>query len=108
MGLFITVFIVSYGLSIVIGRLLITKIVLPQKQSIFSSFQLAIIRALFYTPTLGMGGHGIALLPTALAMVFTESRYFEQMMIPSAVVFMLSLIASFISYSNNISDSSEE
>ncbi len=95
-------------MSFAIGKLVVIKLISPQKESWGKCIQLAVVRAMFYTPTVGMGGHGIALLPTVVAMIFTESKYYLTMLSLPIIVLTISLFTSLVVLSGKKPASSDK
>lgn len=87
-------FAVSFTTSVVIGRFVIQLLVAKWEESVAKWMGLAGVRALFYTPTIVAGGHGIGLLPTVFAVFFAEQRYLAWTILPGIIVFIVSMFLS--------------
>ncbi len=93
-------FVVLFGLAVgaLVGRALIVVVCRRIGHPLVVAGLLAAVRALFYSPTLLIMGHGIALMPTVAALVLAwrlaEAEMPLPFLLPAATVFVDSLISS--------------
>ncbi len=84
-------FLLIVGLTIGVGHVLIRFGTARMANLPVRSVCRAFIRALFYAPTLMVGGHGVGLVPTIVALVYAASSeefgFQWQALIPALVVF---------------------